>query len=809
MHNPRHDIGTAVRALTRRPGLTVVAVGTIAMAIAANTAIFSVINGALLRPLPVPEPERLVTMDVRAHTGFLISLSIRNYRDWRDRSRSFDAFAGSAGWGFVLTGRGAARVVGGQAVVGDFFEMFGLRPLVGRVLTAAEAPAHAGSERLVVLGHAFWQQELGGDPAIVGQSLTLDGNPFTVVGVLAPGAGFPSPTAEFYIPMAAEGNLPWDDRGSSFGTRGFARLAPGVALEQGARDLDRVGRELRAEAGDDVALPEVRSLASYYVTDATKQLWILMGAVGFVLLIAVANVGNLLLARAEDRQREMAVRFALGAGRWHITRLLLTEAMLLAIAGGLLGAGLAYAAVGGLVGMLPADFPALLRAQVQVDATVLAFGMLLALLSGVVFGLAPALRAGRTSLGSALKSGTRTTGGGGTLRSAFVVGEVALALVLLVGAGLMVRSLDRLGRVDKGFDARGVLTGAVAATDVRYPDRERWRAFYAQLRDQAAALPGVDAAGLALLLPLGDRSWELRIHPAGVPVLRETGQSVLYNVVSPEYFELLRVPIIQGRGFLDADRDGGEPVAIIDETMAQRFWPGGDPIGQQVTFESDPDETPLYRTVVGVAANVRHYALSQPSRIQVYVPFAQTGPRWGMGLRLVLKTAGEPAALVPPLRDVVTRLDPEAPLSATRPLDEFVAGAMAADRAMTRVLAAFGAGALALAALGIFGVMSYAVTRRTREIGIRMALGAARGDVLRWIGARAFRLTLGGVAIGLVAAGALTRLLRGLLFEVSPLDPLILAGATVVLAGVSLLAAYLPARRATLVDPVTALSTEV
>jgi putative ABC transport system permease protein len=804
----RHDLRAAVRALSRRPGLTTVAVGTIAIAIAANTAIFSVVNGALLRPLPLPEVERLVTMDVRAHTGFLISLSIPNYRDWRDRSRSFDAFAASAGWGFVFTGRGAARVVSGQAVVGDYFGMFGMQPLVGRVLTAAELPGHAGGERLVVLGHAFWQQHLGADPGVVGQTLTLDGNPFAVVGVLPPGVGFPTPTAEFYVPMAAMSDLPWDDRTSSFGTRGFARLAPGVALAEAARDLDRVGRELRAEAGDDVALPEVRSLASYYVSGTTERIWILMGAVGFVLLIAVANVGNLLLARAEDRHRELAVRSALGAGRWQITRLLLTEAMVLAVAGGVAGAGLAYVAVGGLLQLLPADFPALLRGQVRVDVTVLSFGVLLALLSGVAFGIAPALRAGRIGLEGALKSGTRATRRSGALRSAFVVGEVALALVLLVGAGLMVRSLERLSRVDKGFEAGGVLTGAVAISDARYPDRERWRAFYAQLRDEAAELPGVRAAGLALLLPLSNRSWELRIHPAGVPVLRETGQSVLYNVVSPEYFDVLRVPILRGRAFQQADREGGDPVAIIDETMAERFWPGADPIGQQVTFESDSAGAPLYRTVVGVAANVRHYELAEPSRIQVYVPFAQTGSRWGMGLRLVLRTDGEPATLVTPLREVVTRLDPEAPLSSTRPLDEFVAGALAADRAMTRVLAAFGAGALALAALGIFGVMSYAVTRRTREIGIRMALGAARGDVLRWVGGRTLRLTLGGVAIGLGAAVALTRLLRRMLFEVSPLDPVILGGVTVVLTAVALLAAYLPARRATRVDPVAALNTE-
>jgi len=802
------DLRTALRALVRRPGFTAVTVGTIALAIAANTAIFSVVNGALLRPLPLPQARRLTTMDVRAHTGFLISLSIPNYRDWRDRSRSFDAFSGAAGWSFTLTGRGDAREVNGRLVVGDFFEMFGLRPVLGRVPSAEEAPAHAGAARVLVLGHRFWQQQLGGDPGIVGQALTFDGEPFTVIGVLAPGLGFPSPREDFYAPMGGLPRLPWDDRRSSFGTTGFARLAPGVTLESAARDLDRVGREVRSEEGPDVALPELRSLTSYFVGDADTQLWVLMGAVGFVLLIAIANVGNLLLARGEDRQRELALRAALGAGRASLTRLLLSEALLIALVGGALGAGLAYVAVAGLVQLLPQALPELVRSQVRVDGAVLLFGVALALASGAVFGLAPALRARRAVSDRALGSGTRATRRDGALRSAFVVGEVALALVLLAGAGLMVRSLDRLRHVDKGFDAAGVLTAEVPASPMRYPTPEQWRGFYTRLRDEAIAVPGVRSAAVALLLPLGGRSWELRIHPAGVPVTRETGQSVLFNVVSPEYFDALGVPLLEGRGFSEADREGGDPVAIVDETMAAQFWPEDDPIGRQVTFETDSAGTPLYRTVVGVAANVRHYELEAPSRIQVYVPLAQSGRRWGMSLRLVLKAGGEPTALVVPLRRIVTRLDPDAPLADVRPLDAFVGDALAANRAMTRVLTAFGAGALALAALGIFGVMSYAVSRRTREIGIRIALGARNADVFAWVGRRALRLTLLGIGLGLLAALGVTRVLRGMLFEVSPLDPAILVATTVGLAGVAMLAAYLPARRATRVDPVTVLNAE-
>jgi putative ABC transport system permease protein len=425
----------------------------------------------------------------------------------------------------------------------------------------------------------------------------------------------------------------------------------------------------------------------------------------------------------------------------------------------------------------------------------------------VVFGLLPALRGGRASLESALRAGARATGSG-RLRSALVVAEVALALVLLVGAGLMVRSLAHLNGVDKGFQADGVLTGSVPAPDARSSDRERWLGFYGELRDRSADLPGVRAAALALLLPLSDRSWELRIHPEGVPVLRETGQSVLFNMVSPEYFEALRVPILRGRGFLVSDREGANPVTIIDETMAVRFWPDEDPIGHQVTFETDSAGAPVYRTVVGVAANVRHYELEQPSRIQAYVPVAQAGRRWGANLRLILRTEGAPALLVSPLRNVVTTLDAEAPLADARPLDDLVASATAADRALTRVLTAFAGGALALAALGIFGVMSYAVTRRTREIGIRMALGARPAGVLRLVVRQGLVLAGLGLALGLAGALALTRLMRSLLFEVSPGDAATYLAVAVFLTAVAATASGVPARRALAVDPAEALRTE-
>ncbi len=807
MTNLRRDLVVAARNLRRRPGFAAVAIGTVALAIAANTAIFSVVNGVLLRPLPFRNPERQVTLDARAPTGFLVSTSVPNYRDWRDRSRVFESFAGEAPWGHTLTGRGPAVDTESHLVLGDFFGTLGLTAALGRVFTPDETASHSGGPSIAVLGHSFWVQRLGRDSSIVGQTLMLDERPYTVVGVLPSGVGFPGPEAEVYLPMAAEPGLPWDDRDSSFGLRAVARLAPGVTVASARLDLERVGREVGQLEGKKPVMPEVQSVETHLVGDIRTPLWILLGAVGFVLLIAVANVGNLLLARGEDRQKELAVRTALGADRGSLVRLLLIEALLVAAVGGLLGVGLAYLAVGALVPLLPTDVPTVLLSRIRVDGAMLGFGLLTALAAGALFGYLPALRSARMNLAGAVKSGSRSvTAGGGRLRAALVVAEIALALVLLVSAGLMLRSLDRLGKVDKGFRSDHILTAAVPLASSRYPDKARWRGFYASLRERAAALPGVDRAALALVLPLGNRSWELRVWPEGTPTEPETGQSVLYNIVSPEYFAALEVPILRGRGFNATDRDGSPLVAMIDETMAERFWPGEDPVGKRVTIgEPDSSGAKVYRTVVGVTKNVRHYQLTAASRVQIYVPFDQTYRRWGMGLHLVLATAGAPSRLSEPLRAMVTQLDPDAPVK-TRPLDDYVGGAMAQSRAMTRVLAAFGASALALAGLGIFGVMSYMVARRTREIGIRIALGAAATDVTWWIGGRALRLTALGLLIGVLGAAGLTQVLRKALFEVNPLDPVTFGLGAAGLAAIAMAAALLPARRATRVDPVTVLA---
>jgi putative ABC transport system permease protein len=439
---------------------------------------------------------------------------------------------------------------------------------------------------VVVLGHSYWTTRFGADPGILGQTLTLDGQNYSVIGVLTPGTGFPTPEVQAYFPLSTLGdNVPWDDRDSGFGTDALARLRPGVAPASALEDLGRVNREFKAEFGEVSPSFELSRLSDWYLGSNRTQLWVLLGAVGFVLLIAVANVGNLLLTRGEERHRELAVRTALGAARSRLVSLLLGEAMLIAVIGGILGTALAVLAVKAVVPSLPTEIPAIVRGQIRVDTTVLLTGLGLTLLSGLLFGLVPSVRSSRINLAASM-GGSRMTGGEHRrLRAALVVAEVSLALILLVGAGLTLRSLSKLARVDKGFDQHNVLTGAIVGSAERIDAPERWRAFYDAVRERMAALPGVRSSAAMLLLPLSNRSWELRVHPEGIPVEKATGQSVLFNIVSPEYFETIGLSLVRGRGFTVADREGSVPVAIIDETMAHRFWPGDDPLGKRITLQ--------------------------------------------------------------------------------------------------------------------------------------------------------------------------------------------------------------------------------
>lgn len=799
-----HDVRIAVRSLIRRPGFTSVAVLTIALAMGGVTAIFTLVKGTMLDPLPYPESGRLVTLDVVSRQGFYISTSIPNYESWRE-TQEFDRYGASAGWSMTLTGDGPADILETQLVLGDLFGGLGATAYRGRLFGPDET--ELGETPNVVLSHSFWTDRFGADERVVGQTVSLDGRPHTIIGVLDAGWFFPSPTTQIYVPMGSMPGLPWTVRESSFGTRIYARLAEGASIESAMADMARINQGVTEEVGLENASVEIRTLSEMALGDFEAALWILFGAVGFVLLIATANVANLTLARGEGRKQEVAVRTALGAGRATIVRGLLIESVVLSLAGGALGVVVAVLALRGLTPMLPQSL-ATAGGRIGLDATVLGFTFLVAAGSGLVFGILPALRASRPDLSDDLKEGSRTsTAGNRRLRGALVVAEVALSMVLLVGAGLMIRTLHELRTVDKGFETEGLLTARVTISGQRYSTREEWSGFYDRLEDRLRGVPGVADVTTTLLLPLGNRSWERRIWPEGEPITPDNGDSVLYGIVSASYFETLGVPIVDGRAFTDADR-GESLVAIIDATMAERYWPGESALGKRVTFEgTGTPENPqqIYRTVVGVAQNVRHYELESPSRIQVYIPLLQSGGTSGPELSVVLKTTVPPDQLVGPLRQEVAAMDPDAPVSRIATLQENVDTALQGDAAMGGILATFSGLAMLLAGIGIFGVLSYSVAQRTSEIGIRMALGADGRAVRRWVAFEGLALAGIGVAIGIVAALALTQLLTGFLYGVSPIDPLVYGVLALFLMGVTFAATYIPATSATRVDPATVL----
>jgi putative ABC transport system permease protein len=793
------DVRVAIRSLARRPGFAAVAILTIALAMGGVTAIFTLVKGTLLDPLPYPESDRLVTLDVVSRQGFYISTSIPNYESWRETAE-FDRYGASAGWSMTLTGDGPAEILETQLVLGDLFATLSATAARGRLFGPAETDL--GEVPNVVLSHTFWTDRFGADERVVGQTINLDGRPHTVIGIMDADWFFPSPSTQIYIPMGSFPGLPWADRESSFGTRVYARLAAGSSVESATADVARINEGVTEEVGLPNASVEIRTLSEMVVGDFQAALWILFGAVGFVLLIATANVANLTLARGESRKQEVAVRTALGAGRTTIVRGLLIESLLLSMLGGAIGVVVAVFALQGLTPLLPQSI-ATAGDRLTLDGTVLLFSFLVATSSGLVFGVVPALRASRPDLSDDLKEGSRTsTSRNKRLRSALVVAEVALSMVLLVGAGLMIRTLHELRTVDKGFETEGLLTARVTISNQRYDTQETWAGFYDQLEDRLRAAPGVADVATTLLLPLGNRSWERRIWPEGTPILPDNGDSVLYGVVSEGYFSTMGVPIMAGRSFTDADRGAGNPVAIIDETMAERYWPGESAIGKLVTFENaGTPPQPIYRTVIGVAQNVRHYELESPSRIQVYIPLLQSGATTGVEMSVVLKTTVPPDQLVSALRQEVATMDADAPVSRIATLQENVDTALRSNSAMGGILATFSGLAMLLAGIGIFGVLSYSVAQRTSEIGIRMALGADGRAVRRWVALEGVALAGIGIAIGLVAAMGLTQLLSGFLFGVRPIDPLVYGGLALFLLVVTFGATYLPALTATRVDP--------
>ena len=805
MNNWMQDLRYAARMLWKNRSFTAVAVLTLALGIGANTAIFTVINAVLLRPLPYPEADRLVWLSERHEEIPSRWVSYPNFLDWRARNRSFEVMSIIRGWQMTMTGDGEAQAVNARMVTADYFRVMRASPQVGRDFNGEED--RFGAPAVTVLSHDFWQAQFGGDPNIVGHSLTLNNLPFRVIGVMPREFQHQGPPALWVLAeQYAAPAGPWFQRDSRVAGNVIARLQKGVSIEQARADMKSVEGQLVAEhpwtnEGNTIRLV---SLQESIVGNTRLSLWLLFAAVGAVLLIACANVANLLLARAATRQKEFAIRAALGASRLRVIRQLLVESVLLALVGGGLGLLLANWGVEVLIKVAPPELPRL--AGVTIGWPVLAFTLLLSLLTGLVFGIAPAWQSTKTDLHETLKEGARAAGDGrgGRLRSAFVVAEIALAMVLLAGAGLMINSLTRLFASDPGFDGRQVVTMEILPREA-YPTRPQSRQFHSQLLERLATLPGVEAVAVLNDIPGLEPAWQTDINPEINGQYQEINPGELINVdwgiVTADYFRVFRIPLKQGRTFTPQEVAQGSPVMIVDEHLAQKFWPDGDAIGKHIKYDS---ATPI--EIIGIAGDVRNYGAEALGRIKIYTPFG----RLPLPLsNLAVRAAGvDPLSLVAAIKGEVQAINPNVPVTEVTTVENLLAVHVAPRRFNTWLLGLFAAIALLLAAVGIYGVMTYVAAQRTREFGIRLALGAQRRDVLRLMIWQSLRLAIIGLALGLSVSLALTRWLDSLLFGVSATDPVTYAIIALLLTAVILLSSYLPARRATQVDPMVALRHE-
>jgi predicted permease len=811
------DLRYGARMLLKHPGFTLIAVLTLALGIGSNTAIFSVVNAVLLRPLPYAHSERLVFVyNFAPGLGMPKSgLMAAEFLRLRDQARSVEHVALYTSTTLTLTGAGEPERLAAGTASADFFTALGVALPLGRGFRVEEEPR--GQDRVVILSDGLWRRKFGADPGALGQTLTIEGRTHTVVGVLPP--GFKSPL-EFQSEQPVELWVPPGIAGAccSHDFSVVARLRPGQALAQAQAETDTLMAGVKKDypggypkTGGKRAI--VKPLQHEIVGDLRQALWVLLAAVIFVLLIACANVANLLLARSEARRKEIAVRAALGAGRTRLVRQLLVESLLLSAIGG--GLGLLLAAWG--LKLLPAlgaqQIPRL--HEITLDARVLGFTLLVALLTSMIFGLAPALQAVKFDLHTGLKEGGRagaSAKGRSRLRAALVVIEVALSLVLLLGAGLLIRSFWRLQQADPGFRVEQLLTMRLFPPASTYPNDQRVATFYEDLLGRVRSLPGVKDAAVVDALPIADRSGGTVMETEGQPVELNPLNSVGWRVVTPGFFRTLGMRLLRGRLLEESDQEQTAAVAVINETLARAHWPNEDPLGRRIRLlnRAPKQATTVFLTVVGVVADVKNESLTEPARQEVFVPLRQrTAAINGMGLErqmsLAVRTSLEPMRLVPAIRQEVAALDRNVPVTGERTVEEILSKMTARVRFNTTLLGIFAAVALLLAAVGIYGVLSYSVTQRTHELGIRLALGARARDVLWLVVKQGMSLALVGVALGLVASFGLTRLMATLLFGVGTTDPPTFAGIALLLTGVALLACYIPARRATKVDPLTAL----
>ena len=804
MQTLMQDLRYGARMLLKMPGFTLIAVVTLALGIGANTAIFSVVNTVLLRPLPFKDPERLMMIRETKLPQFPeFSVAPGNFLEWQKQNTVFERMGAIRDITYNLIGSGNPEQLNAERVTDGFFAMFGVQPQLGRNFLPEENLP--GGDNVVLLSHGLWQRRFGGNPDIINQTILLSGQRYTVVGIIPATYSFGRPDTELWTPMAFTPQQAQEYGGHYLAAVG--RLKPGITVEQARTEMsviaNRLAKQYPADTGWDVKLTP---LLEFTVRSIKPALLVLLAAVAFVLLIACVNVANLLLARAAGRQKEIAIRTALGAGRWRIVRQLLTESVLLSLAGGALGLLLANWGLDLLLKLAPQDLPRI--SDVSLDGRVLAFSAVATLLTGVIFGLVPALQASKPNLNEVMKDAGRGSTEGGQrqlVRSTLVVLEVASALVLLVGAGLMIKSFWHLRQVDPGFNPNNALAVTVSLPQTKYPKDNQQSAFFQQLLEKVKTLPGVQAVGATNVVPLSGNDFVLAFEIDGRPPLPPgTGQSTNYYSASADYFKAMGIPLRRGRWFTERDTNDTPKVAVINETMAQKIFPNEDPIGKRLTFD-DRQKTPAWFEIVGIVGDVKHYGLDQTTTLQTYEPSTQ---QTFAAMTLVVRTAGDPTSLSAAIRNAVLQLDKEQPVSNLKTLNQFVSTSIVQQQFAMLLLGVFAAVALLLAAVGIYGVLSYAVTQRTSEIGIRLALGAQAKDVLRLVLGQGMKLAGLGVALGLLAALALTSLMKTLLFGVSATDPLTFGLIALLLLSVAFVACWIPARRATKVDPMIALRCE-
>ncbi|HSA55007.1 MAG TPA: ABC transporter permease [Gemmatimonadaceae bacterium] len=795
------DLRLTARSLRRSPGFTTIAVLCVAVGVAASASIFTAVHGILIRPLPYPASHELIAvyagLPERNITGS--NISYWDWVSWRDENRTLEQI-GLWTWNTATlsgTDDEAERVEGAQ-VTANLFPLLGVAPVLGRGFT----PDEERTGGVVLLSHGLWQRRFAGDTAIVGRTIRVDARPYTVVGVMPPRFSFPE-RGQVWMPMPPE---PIMDRGNRFYAGAIGRLRPGVTVDAARRDLDGIMRRLEREYPDDYSgwTAEVRSLQDDLVGDLRRPLLVFLGAVAMVLLIVCANVANLMLARGASRQRDVGIRVAMGAGRARVVRHVLLESLLIATAGGIVGALLVPLGVRFFTLIYPDDVPYYFT--LGVDGVVVGFVAAISALAGLLLGLAPALRATRVDVNEILKEGGRGDAGGrqsGRVRDGLVVAELALSLILLIGATLLVRSYRSLSGTDLGFDEAGILSARVSLPSAKYSERDRRRAFWENAYARLAALPGVEAVGSANGIPFSGWNVQSTMTIEGRPARpRSEGLLVHYQSVSPDYFRAIGAPIVRGRGLTEADRDPAVQIGVINETLAEQEFRGEDPLGRRIKY-GDADSQEPWMTIVGVVRDFHHWRLPEPVRPAIYLP--QLALPWSTQTLVLRTSLADPFALEAGLRRVLRELDPDAPAYQVQSFEQVVWRSLWRQRMPGQVLGVFAVMAMALAAVGIYGVISYAVAQRARELGVRMALGASRGQVALLVLRKGMRLALLGVGIGLVGALLLTRVVERLLYGVAATDPLTFVTVPIGLTVIALVASLVPARRATRVDPVVAM----